>query len=364
MARRRKVVAPSAEDLEGIEAEFRRETLNRPNAALAPISQVASDAAQAQPTGSTEDRAKAARNNRDAEAHREAIGQGRVIDRIALDEINEDALVRDRTVLDPAEMTELKNSIAAHGLRLPVEVYRIEGDKPYGLISGYRRLYAIRDLFVLTQDPKYQSINAIIREPEALGGTIMAMVEENEIRASLSHFERGRIAVIAAQQGVFASTEAAVDRLFSAGSKAKRSKIRSFALIFEELGDMLEFPENLREKDGLRIATALRSGAEARFREVLSTVQAANAKEEWAQLETVVEEAEAEALPSGRGGRPRTKTPTPGWQGSDTLHLSSGITLQRGTDSHGYVIRLRGKAVNGDIVARAMDELSRLLERS
>lgn len=363
MARRRKVTTPSAADMENIEAEFRRETLNRPAAAMAPISQIAAEAAQAQPVDNIQDRTDAARNTKDAEEHRSAVEQGRVIDRITLDQIDDLALVRDRTVIDPGEMTELKNSIAAHGLRLPIEIFRTDGNTPFGLISGYRRITAIRDLYLLTKDEKYGSINAIIRDPDTIGGTITAMVEENEIRASLSHFERGRIAVISAQQGMFPSTEAAVSQLFNAGSKAKRSKIRSFALIFEELGDMLEFPENLREKDGLRVATALRAGAETRFREMLSSAQAENAKEEWAVLEAVVQEFEAEALPTGKGGRPRNNAPTPGWQGDDVLHLTNGITLQRGMDSQGYVIRLRGKAVNNDIVTMVMEELQRLLER-
>ncbi len=108
MARRRKVVAPSAADLDGIKAEFRRETLSRPSAAMAPISQVAADAAQAHPAATTEERAEIARNSKDAVTHRTAVKQGRVIDRIALDQIDDLALVRDRTVIDPAEMTELK----------------------------------------------------------------------------------------------------------------------------------------------------------------------------------------------------------------------------------------------------------------
>ncbi|EBA02750.1 ParB-like nuclease [Rhodobacterales bacterium HTCC2150] len=363
MARRRKVVAPSAQDLEGIEAEFRRETLNRPNAALAPISQVAAETAQMQSALSTQEREATARNQHDADAHREAVEQGRVIDLIALDEINENALVRDRTILDASELTELKNSIASHGLRLPIEVFRKEGEKPFGLISGYRRMHAFRELFALTGDAKYQTIKAIIRDPDALGGTITAMVEENEVRASLSHYERGRIAVIAAQQGVFPTAAEAVNQLFNAGSKAKRSKIRSFSLIFEELGDMLEFPEDLREKDGLRVATALRAGGEARFREALADGNPANAKEEWACLEVVAQEFEAEAVPQTKGGRPKTRTPALGWQGRDILHLSSGITLEQGVDSHGYVIRLRGKALNPELVSMAMSELQRLLEK-
>lgn len=51
------------------------------------------------------------------------------------------------------------------------------------------------------------------------------MVEENEVRANLSHYERGRIAVLAAEQGHFTHVEEAVARLSGAASKAKRSKI-------------------------------------------------------------------------------------------------------------------------------------------
>ena len=114
----------------------------------------------------------------------------------------------------------------------------------------------------------------MLRDPGAMGGTFAAMVEENEIRASLSHYERGRIAVIAAQQGAFVNAEEAVNAFFPMASKGKRSKIRSFALIFEELGDMLTLPDLIREKDGLKIAAALREGAEARLREARASMLA------------------------------------------------------------------------------------------
>lgn len=67
-------------------------------------------------------------------------------------------------------------------------------------------------------------------------------MQSAELRAALSPYERGRIAVIAAQQEIFANTEAAVAGLFSAASKAKRSKTRSFSLNFEEMGTCWNFP--------------------------------------------------------------------------------------------------------------------------
>ncbi len=124
MAKRRKVSAPSADDLNRIEEEFRRETLNKPKAALAPISQVSAETAQAAAITDPESRAVQEKDRTDAQALREAEGQGRLIIDIPLEQIMADALVRDRTVIDPGEVDELKASIAAHGLRLPVEVFQ------------------------------------------------------------------------------------------------------------------------------------------------------------------------------------------------------------------------------------------------
>lgn len=365
MAKRRKITAPSATDLNKIEEEFRRETLNRANAGVAPISQIAGETAQSAPVVDAETRATQAKDKTDAEAFRSAESQGRLILDLPIDSIMEDAIVRDRMVLDAAEMEELKLSISANGLRLPIEVFAQDAGaegKPYGLLSGYRRLKAIRDLYALTGQEKYATVKALVREPDALGGAFAAMVEENEIRASLSHFERGRIAVIAAQQGIFPSGEAAVAHLFSAASKAKRSKIRSFALIFEELGDMLEFPEFLKERDGLRVAAALRNGLEGRFRDVLAHGQPTSPEEEWALLETVVLEAEADAQPGKRGGRPKSK-PQVGWTGPDTLRLSSGVVLKRQSDANGHSIRISGRGVDTVLIEEAMRQLAHLFDK-
>lgn len=54
--------------------------------------------------------------------------------------------------------------------------------------------------------------------------------------------------MIAAQQAVFTNTEAVVDGLFPVASKAKRSKTHSFAVIFEELDDVLHFADLITEK--------------------------------------------------------------------------------------------------------------------
>jgi len=371
MVRRRRLEAPSAEELSKYEEEFRRET-SRPVApsAAPPIAQVSAASARDMQPGSADQRAEIARDRADAGLYRNADEKGLVIRELPLDDIATDMLVRDRTVLDKDELEELKGSIAAGGLRLPIEVCPMEpgsltGDagrsRPFGLLSGYRRLLAVRELLAETGRDEYRTIRALVRGPQTSGRAFAAMVEENEVRASLSHFERGRIAVMAAKQGAFSNTEAAVDALFTQASKAKRSKVRSFALIFEELGDMLSFPESITERQGLRLAAALRDGGEPRLREVLAAGQGVTAEEEWALLDAAITETTV-APKKSRGGRPR-RLPPAGWQDDSTLHLSNGTVLRRMQDSQGHLLRIEGRHVDAELMDLVMIELRNLLER-
>jgi ParB family chromosome partitioning protein len=365
MAKRRRLEAPSAERLAEIAQGFARETSpSGPLGPLPPIAAQASDAASAHNAQSGEARAEAARTQTDADHWRRALREGLVVQTVPTDGIITDELMRDRLHIDPEQMDELKNSIEAHGLRLPIELFELAEKKPgetYGLLSGWRRLHATRALFAETGEAKYGSINAFIRRVGTPANAYVAMVEENEIRADLSQYERGRIAVLAAEHGAFASLEAAVDQLFQAGSKAKRSKIRSFAELHRELGDVLAFPAALSERQGLRIVAAIRAGAGDALRHALTPGQG-DASAEWAVIEPVLTASEASLHPPARpkGGRP--STPKRSGQDEGYFKLSNGITLQHDTDSRGHFIRLQGQLVNADMVASVLFEIRRLLE--
>ncbi|GGG84173.1 chromosome partitioning protein ParB [Salipiger pallidus] len=355
MAKRRKLEAPSAEELSKLEAEYTGSPLGR----AAPIAQIAADAAGAHDPRPMELREASARDKVDAAALREAKGRGLVMLELPTAEIDADALVRDRVVMDPAEMEELRASIAANGLRLPVEVFPRDGEGPaWGLLSGYRRLRAIRDLHAQTGDDRFATVKAVVRDPSAMGGTFAAMIEENEIRAALSPFERGRIAVIAAQQGAFAGTDAAVAALFPAASKAKRSKIRSFALIFEELGDMLTFPDQLKEKDGLRLATALRGGAEAKLRDALAERVPDSAADEAELINAAIAELDPASAPS-KGGRPKKPAPK---RKAKAVRTRAGITLQAVEDGQGWAIRLAGADMDEARIEALLERVGAFLD--
>ncbi|MBB5723906.1 ParB family chromosome partitioning protein [Loktanella ponticola] len=352
MAKRR-LDPPSADQLAAMDAEFRSETPERPGRGAAPIAQVAGEAAQ---LGSSE--TPAAKLNRlDADKLRDAVKSGLLIQEIPLDQIKTDDLVRDRTIIDEGELNELIAAITISGLRLPIEVYK-DGQGAYQLISGYRRMLAFQSLNK-AYDGGYGAIKAIVREPRDMATSFMAMVEENEIRANLSHYERGRIAVLAARQGAFPSTDDAIAKLFIAASKSKRSKVKSFAEVFECLGDVLKFPEDLTERRGLRIAAAIRHGVEDRLRDALEAGQGSSVDAEWGLLEPIIDSVEAAPKPATKMGRPKAR-PLPA-QGNE-IKLSSGVKLTCSSDSKGYFIRISGPSVDAETLDAAMQEIAHLFE--
>ena len=185
-----------------------------------------------------------------------ARADGRLVTLIPLDAIVADHLVRDRMSADEAEMDTLISSIRDRGQQTPIEVEDL-GDGTYGLISGWRRLEALKALRRETGDPAHGRIRALIRTLETVSDAYIAMVEENEIRANLSYYERARIAERAAERGVFPTAGIAVRELFRHASRAKRSKIHSFLKIHRDLGEVLRFPTALTERQGLALAKKL-----------------------------------------------------------------------------------------------------------
>lgn len=194
--------------------------------------------------------------------------QGRLVQAVPLDTIDEGWIARDRIAMDEEELTALIESLRAHGQRSAIEVVVLSetgsaqtgsgpAQKRYGLISGWRRLTALKRLFEETGDARFSTVLAIQRRPEAAGDAYVAMVEENEIRLGLSYYERARIAALSVRAGVFPSEKAALQQLYANVSRAKRSKIRSFLRIFESLDGALRFPWAIPERLGLTIATRL-----------------------------------------------------------------------------------------------------------
>lgn len=233
-----------------------------------------------------------------------ARAEGRLVVTLPLAAIEVDHLVRDRLSADSTEMEALKASIADRGQQTPIEVEDL-GNGRYGLISGWRRLEALRALKVEVTTSDFDTVRALIRNLETVSDAYVSMVEENEIRANLSFYERARIAARAAERGVYRSAEDAVRDLFRNASRAKRSKIMSFLRLYLLVDDLLRFPSALSERQGLALIKHLEanSGARARLAAALATDRPETAEDEARILSAAMAEA-------GRGPRPNRKAKT------------------------------------------------------
>jgi ParB family chromosome partitioning protein len=248
--------------------------LTAPFGALtAPIAQVAGEASA---TATLRDLAAEMRAARD---------EGRLVQNLPLTAVEVDHLVRDRILLDPEEMAALRESLRARGQQSPIEVVDL-GQGRFGLISGWRRLTALRELHAETGDARFSAVQALLRRPEGASDAYLAMVEENEIRVGLSHYERARIAAKAHDQGVYASDQAALRHLFATASRSKRSKIGSFVTLHRALGEVLRFPASIPERLGLALVQALEAdpGLAPALIADLGTAAPASVEEEQARL--------------------------------------------------------------------------------
>jgi ParB family transcriptional regulator, chromosome partitioning protein len=259
-----------------------------------PIAEVAGEAAAASALEAMAERLERAR------------AEGRMIQALPLDALDAGYLVRDRLGIEAEAQAALIASIRARGQQVPVEVVEL-GQGRYGLISGWRRLAALKRLHAETGDAAFATVLAILRRPTDAADAYLAMVEENELRVGLSYYERARIVARAVEAGVYPDRAAALRGLFAAASRARRSKIGSFLAIHAALDGALRFPQAIPERLGLRLAQALEADIDlaARIRARLAAHPPADAEAELALLARLAAPASASVSPA----RPADPTP-------------------------------------------------------
>jgi len=338
MARRRRLEPLNAEELARVRADAASRHDARPNIGAlgaAPIAQIASDSMAEQKREIDRLREETMAARADAARMIEAEARGLLLADVDLDDIDVDYLSRDRLpggVEDDA-WRALRSSIQAHGQRTPIELAAIpDGRRPYGLIAGYRRIAALQRLWEETGAPRWRTVRAIVRTPTTLGQAFLCMVEENEIRQNLGFFERGRICLRAVEQGAFPSIEAAVEALFSAASPAKRSKVRSFVLLVEELGDLLRYPRDLGERLGLRLAMAIKAGQGGALRRLVGEhgAVAASPEHEQALLARCLDR--LRRAPTNGAGRPAPAARAASAGAFDEAGIGLTLRLRRRSD--------------------------------
>ena len=283
-----------------------------------------------------------------------ARATGRMVVDVPLGEVSQGHLARDRVALDAAEIAALKASIASHGQRTPAEITPLGAGQgtadaeasPYrwGLISGWRRLRALSELYDETGEMRFSTLRALVRPPEEAAASYVAMVEENEVRVGLSYYERARVVAEAASRGVFPDQSAALRTLFATASRAKRSKIGSFIDIHEALGDLLTHPAEIPERLGLALVSRLRMGDRTRIRAALADARPRTAAAELALLEKLA--------------RPPRETVSRAKPSSETLRKDVAMRLER--SDHRITVTLTGPGIDDALAEAVRTALRRL----
>lgn len=261
------------------------------------------------------------------ETMRQAREEGRMILRLTLDQIDMDHLVRDRLWSDSEgneDSAALIHSLRERGQQTPIEVVALGGDR-YGLISGWRRCKALRRL---SEEGAHDGhVLALLRQQADGPDAYLAMIEENEIRAGLSYFERARIACKTVELGLFESLTEALQTLYASASRARRSKIRSFCVLVDALDGVLRFPTHIGERLGLQLAKALQDdpGLKTRLTNRLQVSLCGTPEEE----QTVIQGA--------------LRAPRPNKQASKTI--APGLSVQQ----DGTRLVLSGKALTPEL---------------
>ena len=330
MAKRMRLTPPQDTYLAPIPQE--NKDLNRPFGSdsrnAAPIAQMAGDAATAAALREVSQELQSAR------------AEGRMVQQVPLTAIEVDHLLRDRIHHDDEDMAALRTSLRARGQQTPVDLVDL-GAGRYGLISGWRRLMALSDLYAETGEARFSHIQGLLRRPDGSQDAYLAMVEENEIRVALGHYERARIAAKAAEAGVYPDVQAALRHLFSSASRAKRSKIGSVVSVFKQMDAALRFPAVISERLGLALAAALEADAGLGLR--LAQMLAAAAPKTAAEEQAVLTRALRPAKSKKQAGSDRQKEPQ---------QVVSGVWLHVAGDALNARYTLSGQGLDANFRAK------------
>ena len=250
---------------------------------------------------------------------------GHVVQAVPLDEVHTYMLVRDRMPGEDDELEELVTSITELGLSNPIRLLpRPKGDG-FELIQGFRRLKAYRQLLESTGDEVWARIPALI-VPGAgdVAGMYRLMVDENVIRKDLSFAEMARAAQHYAGDPSTDTNDVdqAVAELFQSAVYSKRTYIRLFAYLLDQIGSELHYPTEIPRALGVTLAREMKARPEIidATKDALAKLDAPNVQEELVALRQQLGVGKGDAgvsqtsKPSRAGGPGKTKT---------TFHIQS-----------------------------------------
>lgn len=207
------------------------------------------------------------RNHRmiDHEPRHAAERLGEAVRELPLDAIHTFLLVRDRMPGEDEELDSLVTSIREIGLSNPIRVMPRQTEPGYELVQGFRRLSAYRRIGAETGEARWRAIPALVVPAGTdIPGLYRWMVDENTVRKDLSFAEMAHAARTYAADPATGAADvgAAVSALFQSAPYSKRSCIRAFAALLDEIGPALAYPAEIPRELGVRLAREIRDRPE------------------------------------------------------------------------------------------------------
>ncbi len=270
---------------------------------------------------------------------------------LPLSDIDRDAFPRDRTFQADTAFDELCLSILQDGLRQPVEVCAVEGETPFALISGYRRLAAVSKLNE-NGIPGFDTIKAFLLRPENAAAGFAMMIAENDIRSDLSAWDRGRILVDSVDHGYFDSLDGAIRVLHPAADRAKQARLRSLAQVVQTFDGLLSEPHCYSQAKLLRLAASCREGFGDLMTDALGDVSSRNPASQWDLLGRIMAEAElahrdpVRLADDTRPGYPRRR-----------MRVRATLVIRREFAPDGWTLRFTGREATGRLMQEIMDHI-------
>ena len=242
---------------------------------------------------------------------------------------------------------------------MPIELYALaEPARPfrYGLVSGFRRLAAFRELHATsasTTTPPSPPSSA----PADLAEALAAMVEENAIRADLSPWEQGRIAVLARDQGALPDHRGSRRPPLPDRRATKRSRLRAVARVVEVLDGTLAAPERLSERQALRLANAVRKGFAEIIEDALRQSNLKDPDSQWQLMLPYLVESERFARRRARARpAPRPAAAAP----AAPRARRANLVIRRELTREGWCLHFTGREASSALMDRVFDELDRI----
>ncbi|MEE4539326.1 MAG: ParB N-terminal domain-containing protein [Erythrobacter sp.] len=224
---------------------------------------------------------------------------------VEIEAIRTDYLTRDRTEVSAEALEELKQSIRANGLQLPIRVDELD-DGGLGLVQGLRRLMAFRGLYEELGDEQFARIPAMVDRPRKREAAYRTMVDENLIRENVSFAELAALATSYAEEAGVSALEA-IDALFASADRNKRWSIGVFVRILASLGDVLQHPSAISRNLGRAVGKRLEAeGGSEFFRKALAEGGSRSAEEEVSLLDKLAR-AGTDPRPAARPREPKLR---------------------------------------------------------